>query len=223
VSGDVAAVRVAAVFDRVDGSGRPWFSPNRWRVPDPDLRRALLGYLTGAPLVLRAQGYEPDPLDPDRRPAVPVGYRSDGTWVWQDAAGYYLDRYGIAPPEALLEHIQRQGYRPPAELTDEVAAAAEAAALTGTPDEAQPTDCRYFAWVRDSAPVGHPPNVLRRCRDAGGNPVDEALDAALRWSWTNLFARNARSGEYDLRPISEAEASALIDRRWRALTTPVGG
>jgi hypothetical protein len=219
----VPGVRVAAVFDRLDEAGRPWFSPNRWRVPDPDLRRALVGYLGGAPLVLRAQGYEPDPLDPDRRPTVPIGYRSDGTWVWQEASAYYLDRYGVAPEEALLEHIQRHGYTPPVELSAEATAAAESAALSATPAEPQPTACRYYAWVRESAPPGHPPNVLRRCRDTRGNEVDEALDAALRWSWTNLLARNARSGEYDLRPVTEPEASALIDRRWRLLSVPAGG
>jgi hypothetical protein len=219
----VTGVRVAAVFDRVDEAGRPWFSPNRWRVPDPELRRALVSYLSGAPLVIRAQGYEPDPLDPQGRPRVPVSYRSDGTWVWQEASAYYLDRYGVAPQDALVEHIQRQGYTPPAELSAGAGAAAEQAALSGTPAEPQPTDCRYVMWIHERAPSGHPPNVLRRCRDAAGNDVDEALDAALRWSWTNLFARNARSGEYDLRPISEPEASALVDRRWRLLAAPTGG
>jgi hypothetical protein len=218
----VTGVRVAAVFDRVDGTGVPWFSPNRWRIPDPELRRALVGYLNSAPLVIRAQGYEPDPLDPQRRPWVPVSYRSDGTWVWQEASAYYLDRYGVAPQDALVEHIQRQGYTPPADLPAEVGAAAEQAALSGTPAEPQPTDCRYVMWVREFAPPGHPPNVLRRCRDLAGNELDEALDATLRWSWTNLFARDARSGEYDLRPISEPEASALVDRRWRLLTAPAG-
>jgi hypothetical protein len=218
----VTGVRVAAVFDRVDEPGRPWFSPNRWRVPDPELRRALLGYLGAAPLVLRAQGYEPDPLDPDRRAAVPVGYRSDGVWVWQEATGYYLDRYGVAPEDALLEHVQRQGYRPPDELPAEALTAAEVAALNGTAAEPQPTDCQYFAWVRESAPADHPPNVLRRYRDPQGRQVDEALDGTLRWSWTNLLVRNARSGEYDLRPVSESDASALIDRRWRVMSVRSG-
>lgn len=219
----MTGVRVAAVFDRVDETGRPWFSPNRWRVPDPELRHALVGYLSGAPLVIRAQGYEPDPLDPPQPPRVPVGYRSDGTWVWQEASAYYLDRYGVAPEDALVEHIQRQGYTPPPDLSDEARAAAEQAALSGAAAEAQPTDCRYVMWVRESAPAGYPPNVLRRCRDTAGNEVDQALDAALRWSWTNLFARDARSGEYDLRPVSEPEASALLDRRWRLLAARAGG
>lgn len=219
----MTGVRVAAVFDRVDGSGRPWFSPNRWRVADPELRQALTGYLRGAPLVLRAHGYEPDPLDPDPRPTVPVGYRSDGTWVWQEASAYYLDRYGVAPEDALLEHIHRRGYAAPAELPAQALADAEAAALSGTPTEDQPRDCEYFAWVREHAPAGHPPNVLRRCRDEQGHPVDQALDAGLRWSWTNLLVRNARSGEYDLRPVAEPEASELIDRRWRLLSSRVEG
>ncbi len=156
-------------------------------------------------------------------PRVPIGYRSDGTWVWQEASAYYLDRYGIAPQDALLEHVQHQGHLPPAELSPEAISAAENAALTGTPTEPQPRECRYFAWVRESAPPGHPPNVARRCRDAQGHEVDEALDAALRWNWTNLFVRNARSGEYDLRPLTEPEASALIDRRWRLLSVPAEG
>ncbi len=219
----MADVRVAAVFDRVDGSGRPWFSPNRWRVPDPQLREALLGYLRTAPMILRGHGYEPDPLDPQHRPAVPVGYRSDGTWVWQEATAYYLDRYGVAPADELLAHVQRQRYTAPAELSAEVAAAAHSAALSGTPHEDQPSGCAYYAWVRESAPAGHPPNVLRRCSDAQGHTVDEALDATLRWGWTNLLARNARSGEYDLRPLTEQEASELIDRRWRLLSVRAGG
>ena len=209
----MTGVRVAAVFDRVDGSGRPWFSPNRWRVTDPELRGALTGYLRAAPLVLRAHGYEPDPLDPDRRPTVPVGYRSDGTWVWQEASAYYLDRYGVAPEDALLEHIHRRGYAAPAELPTQALADAEAAALSGTPTEDQPRDCEYFAWVREHAPAGHPPNVLRRCRDeqadrdqarvaSDAGPADaarELIDGVLRREqdafWSALADGPAGQGE----------------------------
>ncbi|MDT5040340.1 MAG: hypothetical protein QOE51_1325 [Actinoplanes sp.] len=73
-------LRVAAVFDG-EADGVPFFTPDRVRVIDPDGRAALVRYLTGAPLVVRAPGLEADPLDPGRGPAVPVGYRSDGVWV----------------------------------------------------------------------------------------------------------------------------------------------
>ncbi|GAA4504984.1 hypothetical protein GCM10023191_060110 [Actinoallomurus oryzae] len=76
-------------------------------------RAALVRYLTEAPLVAVAWGYDPDPFDPDRPEVVPLNLHTDGTWVWSEGLAYFADRYGIAPEPDLLAAIRQRGYRPP--------------------------------------------------------------------------------------------------------------
>jgi hypothetical protein len=53
---------------------------------------------------LNLPGALDDVLDDDRMAAVPIGFRSDGRWVWPDTVSYYLKRHGIAPEPDLLAH-----------------------------------------------------------------------------------------------------------------------
>lgn len=207
-----ARFAVAAVFDAVDGSGRPCFSPDRRRVLEPVERRRLLGYLSGAPLVLRAHGLEPDPLDAAGEPVVPVGYRTDGVWVWQEAVEYYLRRYGVAPEDDLVAHIERCGYRPPGGLSDVVLnAAADAALLPGADPPGGRRPARYFTYAERS---GQRHALFRQWSDDDGYRVDEVSMRDMYWRHTGAFVQNARSGEEDFVEISALEAVEILNDRW---------
>jgi hypothetical protein len=222
---DMAELRVAAVFDAVDKAGQPYFSPDRRRVLDQAERNRLVRYLTGAPLALRAHGLEPDPLDASRGHVVPVGYRTDGSWVWQESSGYYLDSYGVAPEDEFVAHIERVGYVPPLELPDEVLnQAADAALAPASPKPPSPRrNLRYFASVSPGYPADKPGGVLRQWHQMWHTGrevrIDQAVGRDLRWHDTSLFVRNARSGEYDFVEISQRQAAAVLDRwlaKWSA-------
>ncbi|RKT83053.1 hypothetical protein SAMN05421805_11786 [Saccharopolyspora antimicrobica] len=105
-------VRVARTFDGATAAG-PWFDPGHELVVDPAERRRLLDFLTAGEVVLTADVLMLDVFTGTR--AVPAGLRSDGTWVWSDAAKYYLDRYQLAPDAELAGHAL--GGRPGGRLT----------------------------------------------------------------------------------------------------------
>ncbi|CAM03145.1 hypothetical protein A8924_4262 [Saccharopolyspora erythraea NRRL 2338] len=113
------ALRTAEVFD---GNGRP--ITERPSV-GPEDHEQVLAYLERAPIVLAARSYDADKLDPERGPAVPLTFHTDGRWIWPGAAGYYLRAHGVAPEPDLLAHIRGAGFRLPEvdERTRELAVA----------------------------------------------------------------------------------------------------
>jgi hypothetical protein len=215
-SAQVGPLRVAAVFDAVDEGGRPYFSADRRRVLDAAERSALVGYLDSAPLVVRAAGLEVDPLDPAAGRVVPLGYRSDGVWVWQEASAYYLRSRGVAPDEEFVAHIVAAGYRAPESLPDQVIDAAADAAMSPSP--VPPASGRRVATYFASVDVGYPPEapagLLRQWYDEQGYRKDETLPVNMRWKRTPAFIANARSGEKDFVPIAPELAAAIVDRWW---------
>ncbi|MDT5024552.1 MAG: hypothetical protein QOE61_978 [Micromonosporaceae bacterium] len=222
-------LRVATVFDAGDQAGHPYFSPDRRRVLDPSERGRLSRYLNDAPLALRAHGLEPDPLDPSRGHVVPVGYGTDGTWVWQEASGYYLDTYGVAPEDELVEHIEQAGYTPPHELPDEVLNQAADAALA-PPVQRPPSlrrNLRYFASVTPGSPSNDPAGLFRQWNqvwhDGSDVRIDQSVGRDLRWHSTGAFVSNARNGEKDFVDISEQQAAAVLDRWLARWSTPQAG
>jgi hypothetical protein len=76
------------------------------RCDDETLKQRLLGFLQGGAIVLRAPVLREDRLDPSLPPAVPLGYVSDGEWIWPQELAYYLETHGILPEDELLEHAR---------------------------------------------------------------------------------------------------------------------
>lgn len=106
-------VRIATVFDHVDEEGTPSFDPDHGRLADPDERERLVAYLAaGAPLLVTT-ALADDLLDPDRGAVVPMSFRTDGTWIWSDAATYYLDEHGVEPDADLLAHLRAHAHALP--------------------------------------------------------------------------------------------------------------
>jgi len=106
------AVRFALTFDAVAADGTPTFSDTRPRLRRTEADR-VAAYLNAGALLLPDHGLTPDILNPSQPLVVPTSLRGDGTWVWSEAAIYYLTRHRIAPHEELLATIRAAGYTPP--------------------------------------------------------------------------------------------------------------
>ncbi|WP_329110956.1 hypothetical protein OG792_17785 [Micromonospora sp. NBC_01699] len=100
-------IRIAPLFDPLVGD-----QPQAATL-DHDERDRILRYLRhGVPLVITTTLLD-DVVDPARGAAVPMSFRTDGTWVWSDAVAYYLDRHGLAPTAEFTEHIRAGRYAMP--------------------------------------------------------------------------------------------------------------
>jgi hypothetical protein len=209
-------LRVAAVFDAVGEAGRPYFSADRRRVLDAGERAALAGYLESAPLVVRASGFEVDPLDPDAGRVVPLGYHTDGVWVWQEASAYYLRTRGVAPDDALVEHAASVGHRAPESVPGDVADAAAELALSPSPPRLVTgrRAATYFGSVKAGFPAEDPAGLLRQWYDEEGHRIDEMLPRGMRWKFTPAFLVNDRNGEADYEEIPAWVAADIVDRWW---------
>lgn len=215
----MTAFHVAAVFDRIDDQGRPYFSPERQRIVGRTERARVHKYLISAPMVLRANGMETDPLADGSGRVVPLHYRTDGEWVWQEACGYYLQEYGVAPEDSLLSHISARGFLAPARLSPDVLQAAGAAALVpgagALPLSAASSAFRYLARV---APEQPPSALIRMFWGAQGTPVAEELRSDLTWWPTSQlpFLPPGVAPPLGFTSVSERQASSMIDLWWRA-------
>jgi len=115
-------MRIASIWQMCDGSLE--LRPGLERSRDPDLVANVLAFLAGGGIVMRASGLREDRLDPGRPPRVPLGYRSDGQWVWPLELTYYLKEHGILPEGEFLDHMRARGFASPTPPADELAAAA---------------------------------------------------------------------------------------------------
>jgi hypothetical protein len=71
----------------------------------------VLTYLeSGVPLAV-TDATAADTVDPSQGETVPLSVRTDGSWIWSDAAGHYLRHYGLSPDPYLVEHIRAAGAR----------------------------------------------------------------------------------------------------------------
>lgn len=104
-----------AFGDLFDGPPGPDLTPTEVeRVPDDEARR-LLARLRAGRLVVSLPEPGLDVIDRRRGDAVPRSLWTDGRWVWSEGTHYYLERYRIAPPRALLAHLRSDPVQP---LTD---------------------------------------------------------------------------------------------------------
>ncbi|MGV1049831.1 MAG: hypothetical protein ACOYD4_15055 [Solirubrobacterales bacterium] len=101
-------MRIASLWEP-DGDALE-LKPELKRSEDAALKERILGFLQGGGLVLRSPGLRQDRLDPTQPPRVPLGYLSDGEWIWPLEMVYYLERHGILPEEGFLEHMRARGY-----------------------------------------------------------------------------------------------------------------
>ena len=96
-------VRLARAFDGASEDDGPYFADDHPRLDGPE-REQVLAYLRDGEPVLDTPGALDDVFD-GRLGKVPVGFRSDGRWVWPDAVAYYLEHHGLAPEPDLVAHV----------------------------------------------------------------------------------------------------------------------
>ncbi|WP_436535625.1 hypothetical protein [Actinoplanes sp. HUAS TT8] len=101
------------VFDGVDDAGGPRFEADH-PILDEAERAGVAAYLYQADPVLLTTALAADVVDPARGEVVPLTYRTDGRFIWPDAAGYYAGEHGLAPFGPLLAAIRSADHRPPA-------------------------------------------------------------------------------------------------------------
>jgi len=81
-------IEVASVFDEVDARTGPWFHDDHERMDDEVEARKVIDYLhAGEPLLVTTAQMD-DVVDRSRRNAVPMNFRTDGTWIWTDTTTY---------------------------------------------------------------------------------------------------------------------------------------
>lgn len=215
--------RLARGFDATSAAGSPYFSPDRPRVGDPELRRKLDTYLAGGQLAVRADAMVEDPLAPQRGPVVPLGYRTDGRWVWQEALAYYAREHGIGPEPDFLADIEERRFRPSDPVPEDVLMRAARVALApGSPRPPRPA-ATYYAGVDGAHPASAPLFLVRRSHLPDGGVLDEALHRDLRWHRTAALVANERTNEYSFAEITEEQAVDVMDRScatWSAAQQP---
>jgi hypothetical protein len=74
-------------------------------------REQVVSYLTRCPIVFSARGTTPDRVSPDAAP-IPIGFRTDGSWIWPLEAEAYVTRYGMTLPNEFLDRIRMHGQPP---------------------------------------------------------------------------------------------------------------
>jgi hypothetical protein len=102
-------VRIAGLFDPVDGVGGPGFAASRPTLRPPE-RDEVLAYLDAGSQLLTTTALMDDVVENGLHGVVPMSFRTDGHWIWTEASAYYLRQYGFAPDDALLQHIRSRRY-----------------------------------------------------------------------------------------------------------------
>lgn len=85
--------------------------PELQRSGDAELKRRILGFLGGGGMVLRSPGLREDRLDPSLPATVPLGYSSDGEWLWPLELAYYLEQHDVLPEDELLRHMRERDFQ----------------------------------------------------------------------------------------------------------------
>jgi hypothetical protein len=165
----------------------PYYSPERPRVADPAKRRRIASYLSGGTAVGR-------------------DLRTDGVWVWPITFIDDIRLRGLAPEPDFLRDMQRHDFRAPAPPHDQHLEREAQAAVRAGPPKFPQASVAYFVRVDAGFPPDSPLSLLRRT--AAG--ADEALWRDFSWHPTHAFTTHA--SEYDVRPVSEAHAAAVMDR-----------
>ncbi|MCG3750770.1 hypothetical protein [Amycolatopsis sp. Poz14] len=129
-------LRTPRVYDGLDEAGNPVVEREALSAEE---RERVLAYLDSAPVILASRSKDTDAFDRSRTDAVPLNFRTDGSWVWPGAVAYYLREHGISPDPELLEHIRAAGYAAPE--VDEATQERMLAALTTMPaEESRPSE-----------------------------------------------------------------------------------
>ncbi len=125
-------IEVAGVFDSVDAQAGPRFDPDHKRLDEEEAAKVAAYLYGGEPLLVTTASMD-DILDATQAGRVPMSFRTDGTWIWCDAAAYYVAKHRLEPDGGLLAHIRAGGYVAP--FVDGVAVQRALAVLQGPAEQ----------------------------------------------------------------------------------------
>ena len=108
-----SSIQLASIFDEVDADTGPRFLPDH-PVLDADEAVKVMEYLYGCEPLLETLGLMDDVMDDSQPYCVPMSFRTDGQWVWNEASAYYANEHLLAPDPRLLEHVRSSDYLAPA-------------------------------------------------------------------------------------------------------------
>ncbi|HKT00950.1 MAG TPA: SUKH-3 domain-containing protein [Rugosimonospora sp.] len=185
---EVGGFRFARTDDGAEEDGGPLISPERGYVSDELERERLLGYLRQGASVLETMRAGADRFDPTRQYAVPVGYRTDGVWVWPAAVEYYLRWHRVAPEPEFRKWIAEHGYTVPA-VPDDVVARARTATLERS-DILQRRIAEYRAAHPGPGADRFTSDIYEALRGLGWQPGRDVRDRVDPWlaSWADDLA-----------------------------------
>jgi hypothetical protein len=123
---EVGGFRFVAVVDQITDAGVPVVSETRGTVEDGAERERIRRYLDAGEVIQAVNGFAVDLFDQTKGEVVPMHTRTDGTWVWSDAVGYYLDTYGLALEPDFYRFVTEHDYTCPTPDRSQLTAAARA-------------------------------------------------------------------------------------------------
>jgi len=86
-----------------------WDAPEDWST----IRDRVLTYLNSGEMVIQVMATGEDHHDPHGPADVPLGFKTDGTWMWSLEIAYYLDTYDQPIDPDFLGYMRRHGFNPP--------------------------------------------------------------------------------------------------------------
>jgi len=98
-----------------------WDPPADWA----DIRGRVLKYLNQGIVLIRAMGNGSDRHNSQAPENVPLGFCTDGMWIWALGMAYYIEKYDLSIDPDLLAHIREQDFEAPTPSDDEVSEAFE--------------------------------------------------------------------------------------------------
>jgi hypothetical protein len=143
-------IQMASIFDDISEEGVPSFHPDHPALEQSEARR-VVNYLNAGEPILMTTGRMDDVVDTSQVYAVPLSFRTDGTWIWTEAAAYYAEKYLLEPDAGLLAHIRANDYVAPP--VDGVAVYRALRLMEALPEEEEewPVDPDESAQDQDSA------------------------------------------------------------------------
>ena len=105
-------IRVADVFDEISPEGEPLFHADHPRLDPAEAAKVAQDLDSGAILLVTMVRMD-DIVDESVSSAVPLNFRTDGTWIWTEASAYYARKHLLGPEPALLAHLRSNDYTVP--------------------------------------------------------------------------------------------------------------
>lgn len=87
---------------------------------EQDEKQAVLAYLDRSEVVVVALIPSVKCVLCGENAGNPSAYKSDGVWLWPEDLAHNVRRHGIRVPDRMVEHMRRNGFKPPQNLRIDV-------------------------------------------------------------------------------------------------------